>query len=55
MTNIQKCKCDPITWGVRVPDICDHYEPIMLSLERIVNICDNCHHDEECHNEPEKH
>jgi hypothetical protein len=51
MTDIQKCKCDPATWGYKVPAICEHYEPIMLSMDRIVNICDVCHHDEGCHDE----
>lgn len=51
MTDIQKCKCDPDSWGQRVGEICDNYEPILLSLDRIISICDNCHHDEKCHDE----
>jgi len=49
MATIKDCTCDPDTWGYKVPDICEHYEPIMLSTERIITICDICHHDERCH------
>jgi len=43
------CKCDPDTWGHRIGQICDTYEPILLSEDRMISVCDICHHDERCH------
>ena len=49
MSTIKQCKCDPRSWGAKVGEICEHYEPILLSLDRLISICDTCHHNEACH------